>query len=255
MKVFTVLFLAHCIGDYYLQPESLAVRKSKNIGWTLLHCLIYAAVMGLSILLLGGGYIWAAAACAVTHLVIDVVKQLILNSCAKRDVLTVKGERAAFCVDQILHIAIMIAASIWATMSFDLVVPGWMAALKKIIGPDPYRIMAYGAMAVAALKPANVFVRRMLVTEKPDSDNALEAERTRIGRYIGGLERLIVLALLIFGQYGSIAIVFTAKSIARFKQLEDRDFAEYYIFGSLLSVVAAVGIFVLHRYFGAVRMR
>lgn len=255
MKVFTLLFTAHILGDYYFQPEALAVRKSRGIGWTLLHCLIYTATLAVSLIMLGGGYIWAAAVCAGTHLVIDVVKQLILNSGAKAGVLTVKGERAAFCVDQILHLGIMLAASLWATVRFGSEVPDYIVGLKQVIGRDPYRLLAYAAMALAVMKPANVFIRRMLVTEKPGEEPKHSAEQTRAGRYIGALERLIVLALLVLGQYGSIAIVFTAKSIARFKQLENRDFAEYYIFGSLLSIATAVGVFILLNYFGAAHLR
>ncbi|HOD90893.1 MAG TPA: DUF3307 domain-containing protein, partial [Thermotogota bacterium] len=34
--------------------------------------------------------------------------------------------------------------------------------------------------------------------------------------------------------------ILTAKSLARFKQLNDRDFAEYYLIGTLFSVLIAL---------------
>lgn len=255
MKAFTVLFFAHVLGDYYFQPAKLAEKKSRGIGWVLLHALIYAAVFAFTLLFLGGDYIWAVVVCAATHLVIDVVKQLILNSRARQGVLTVKGERAAFCIDQILHISIMLGSALFVTRSFELAVPPYMAAFTQTAGVDAYRLLAYASMGLAVLKPANVFVKRMLVTEKPDEKEPITvyAERKRAGAYIGGLERLLVIALLTFSQFGAIALVFTAKSIARFRQLDDREFAEYYIFGTLLSVATAIGVFVMMKLFGTLR--
>ncbi|MCR5808278.1 MAG: DUF3307 domain-containing protein [Clostridiales bacterium] len=253
MKAFTLLFLAHILGDYYFQPAKLAERKSRGIGWVLLHALIYAATFALSLLLLGGGYIWAVAICAGTHLVIDVVKQLILNARAKQGVLTVKGERAAFCIDQILHITIILASSVCVYKYFEISVPPFMDAAGKAMHIGAYRLLTYAGMGLAVMKPANVFVKRMLVTEKPDEGEpvSVTAERRRAGAYIGALERLLAIALMVFRQYGAIALVFTAKSIARFRQLDDREFAEYYIFGTLLSAATAIGVFVLLKLFGA----
>ncbi|MBO4563227.1 MAG: DUF3307 domain-containing protein [Clostridia bacterium] len=247
MKAFTLLFTAHLLGDYYFQPEKLAKAKSRSLLWVLLHAAIYAAADFATLLLLGGGYIWAVIISATTHLLIDVVKQIILNSSAKQGVLTVKGERAAFTIDQALHIAIMIAASAWVARAFDIAEPPFMAGISETLGRDAYSLIAYAAVGLAVMKPANVFIRRMLFTEKPEDKSA---EHGRAGRLIGCLERLLVIALLALKQYGSVALVFTAKSIARFRQLDDRDFAEYYILGTLLSVVTAVGAFILMKLFG-----
>ena len=49
------------------------------------------------------------------------------------------------------------------------------------------------------------------------------------------LEREIILMLGLMGQFGAIGFVLTAKSLARFKQLENKSFAEKYLVGTLLS--------------------
>lgn len=250
MREFTVLMLAHVLGDYYFQPQALAERKSRNLLWVLLHSLVYAAACALTLLFLGGGYIFAAALCAASHLIIDLVKQAVLNTLAKKDVLTIRGERTAFVIDQALHILIAFAAAYAVHSRFDTAVPPYMEHIGAAFHADAYRVLTYIVMGLAVMKPANVFIRRMLVTEKPDADPG-SGERRRAGKYIGGLERLLTVALLALGQYGSIAIVFTAKSIARFRQLDDREFAEYYIFGTLLSIVTAVGVFMIMKLFGA----
>ena len=41
--------------------------------------------------------------------------------------------------------------------------------------------------------------------------------------------------LLLNNQFGLIGFVLTAKSIARFKQMEDKNFAEKYLIGTLTS--------------------
>lgn len=60
------------------------------------------------------------------------------------------------------------------------------------------------------------------------------------GRAIGVLERAIALTLVLLGQYGALGLVVAAKSLARFKALENRDFAEYFLIGTLASLLLAL---------------
>jgi hypothetical protein len=59
------------------------------------------------------------------------------------------------------------------------------------------------------------------------------------GRVIGLLERLILFYLVLDDQFGALGFVIAAKTMARFKNLEDRNFAEYFLVGTFLSVAAA----------------
>jgi hypothetical protein len=63
----------------------------------------------------------------------------------------------------------------------------------------------------------------------------------RIGEAIGVLERLLVVTFVLTGQLAAIGFVVAAKTLARFKQLDDRAFAEYYLLGTLASVSIALG--------------
>jgi len=60
------------------------------------------------------------------------------------------------------------------------------------------------------------------------------------GKVIGILERFIILTLVLLNQYTSMAIVLMAKSIGRFDELKERDFAEYYLVGTLASISFAL---------------
>jgi len=67
------------------------------------------------------------------------------------------------------------------------------------------------------------------------------------GRAIGILERILLLPLVILGEWGGIGLILAAKSLARFKELDSRPFAEYYLIGTLTSVVVATGTGLLVR--------
>lgn len=67
------------------------------------------------------------------------------------------------------------------------------------------------------------------------------ASPVRVGATIGVLERLLIVALMLTGAQSAVGFVVAAKTIARFRQLDDRDFAEYYLLGTLASVAVAIG--------------
>ena len=68
-----------------------------------------------------------------------------------------------------------------------------------------------------------------------NKDSEDQKEIIKIGMWIGILEREIILMLGLLGQYGAIGFVLAAKSLARYKQLENKAFAEKYLVGTLLS--------------------
>ena len=61
----------------------------------------------------------------------------------------------------------------------------------------------------------------------------------RIGATIGALERLLIVGFILVGLDAAVGFVIAVKTIARFKQLDDRGFAEYYLLGTLASVSVA----------------
>ncbi len=69
---------------------------------------------------------------------------------------------------------------------------------------------------------------------------AAETQAYRMGMMIGRLERALVLTLVLFGQWGALGLVLAAKSIARFRELESQGFSDYYLIGTLWSILIAV---------------
>ena len=63
----------------------------------------------------------------------------------------------------------------------------------------------------------------------------------RIGATIGALERLLIVTFVLVNAIAAVGFVIAAKTLARFKQLDDRGFAEYYLLGTLASAAVAIG--------------
>ena len=62
----------------------------------------------------------------------------------------------------------------------------------------------------------------------------------RVGATIGVLERVLIVVFVLTGSDVAIGFVVAAKTLARFRQLDDREFAEYYLLGTLGSVAVAI---------------
>lgn len=76
-----------------------------------------------------------------------------------------------------------------------------------------------------------------------NSQTEVDAREYNAGRVIGILERwLMYLVLVSSTNYNVIAIIIAAKGFARFRQLEERAFAEYVLIGTLASTLVTIGI-------------
>ena len=66
------------------------------------------------------------------------------------------------------------------------------------------------------------------------------------GAAVGILERLIMGIFVLMGQFAAIGLIFTAKSVARYNKIsENQSFAEYYLIGSLFSMISVLVTYIL----------
>lgn len=74
--------------------------------------------------------------------------------------------------------------------------------------------------------------------------NGLESSETKTelsrGRSIGNLERLLMIIAIGLGRYEVLGFLVAAKGLIRSREFEDRNFAEYFILGSLASTTVAL---------------
>ncbi len=109
------------------------------------------------------------------------------------------------------------------------------------------RVLVYATGYIFVLEGGTEIVRGVLrplqttlrgeVAAAPES---ISPEELGTGKIIGNLERFLILTLVLLEQYTAIAFVLTAKSVARFGELDKRKFAEYYLIGTLTSTLVAI---------------
>ena len=98
------------------------------------------------------------------------------------------------------------------------------------------------------LNEANLLVRCLfrvfdLIPRKLDGNSEpvpIDSREYNAGRVIGMLERAIIYIAVLNDQFSAIGLIVAAKGFARFRQLEERRFAEYVLIGTLLSALLAV---------------
>ena len=115
---------------------------------------------------------------------------------------------------------------------------GWTAG-KWLLYAAAYWYAVAGGIGVVRLVLAQVPVREQRANDEGIGVPAGELAR---GRLIGILERALVLTLVLLGQFGALGLVVAAKALARFRGLDDRDFAEYFLIGTLASLLHAVAV-------------
>ena len=79
-------------------------------------------------------------------------------------------------------------------------------------------------------------------------DGRLDVIEMNRGRLIGNVERLILTFVVALGSYAALVFPVAAKGLIRSEDLERRDFAEYFLVGSLTSALVALCAGVIIRF-------
>jgi hypothetical protein len=106
-----------------------------------------------------------------------------------------------------------------------------------------FPLLIFGYLVLFALLTwgGNEICRLVLTisaTKTPPEDGAKIS--LRAGRTIGVLERILIFIGLIASSWEILAAVVALKTVARYKELDDRNNAEYFLIGSLASILWAV---------------
>ncbi len=125
--------------------------------------------------------------------------------------------------------------------------------LLQDVSADRFLVMT-GAFGIQ-LSTGNVLVRLVLKTTRtinPLADGAMPPTRLKGGRLLGPLERVFILALALGGQVTAASVVVAAKGLLRFPELSSRrdqerihQMTEYFLLGSFMSWLVALGSYVL----------
>jgi hypothetical protein len=111
--------------------------------------------------------------------------------------------------------------------------------------PADIRRVAVAAILGWSLLVINVpvamrLVGRLLPDEPTSRKGCGDVDPERMGATIGVLERLLIVALMPSGGSAAVGFVVAAKTLARFKELDKKRFAERYLLGTMASVIVAM---------------
>ena len=235
--IINLLLIAHIFGDFLLQTESAAVRKTKEIGIFIRHAAVYALCIGTAAFLYLdlNRAVLLAASLSLIHAGAEALSSWRIKRAKKTDDLLI------FLVPQI---ALSLAAVAAGTLVSGAAPTGFLTALIKPSAYDSLnKALILSLMYLACLSPTAVLVKtvfKKMALYRDDEEDETSENNENAGYAIGILERVIIVTLGLAGQLGTIGFVLAAKSLARFSQLSDKRFAEKYLIGTLTSVLAAL---------------
>ncbi len=233
--ILILLLIAHFLSDFQLQNQQMADGKKKKIAALVQHLILVLIPLVLLAFIFPlqnwdlFAKIWAS------HAAIDSIKYCL----TKKGIIKPAFEKAAFVLDQVLHLACILiiyqdTGSNLPTDSLLLQLPGLAQLLIQVL------------FILVVTKPVNIVFKLFFSNYQPKEGAEAPKTKAGAGALIGQLERLIMAIFLLFGQFAAIGLVFTAKSIARFDRIsKDQSFAEYYLIGSLFSIISVLIVYAL----------
>ncbi|MFS0777298.1 DUF3307 domain-containing protein [Neobacillus sp. 3P2-tot-E-2] len=277
------LILVHLIADFYMQTDEMVVDKMKNIKKHIGHHFL-VNVLVLTVFYLSSSkevsitsLIFSLLFIVSSHFMIDILKIRLL------DTLKISNEenlkRASFfMIDQLIHLGIILLAGqfflgiklagihefflngkelgttnsvlfIFIIMILATSVSGHM--IKILLGSLPNQLLTFEGKYTfknerQEAQYAKNYTGNRALTEEYNYTIFSKHDLSR-GKLIGYIERLLVIMLTFYSAYPAIGFIVAAKSIARFKQMDDRNWAEYFLLGTLTSMFIGITLGILLR--------
>lgn len=228
-----LLLVAHLIADFSLQSADWAEKKTQKFQYLAGHAFVYAVVIAaVAFLCISENVVWIPfVIIAFSHFFIDWIRIY-----ADKKYKTPAAHFSSFVIDQVLHIAI-IYVSVCA-FGLNEQTRSW---LTDLVLPVPVeQILRYALIFIIILDPASVFVKKLTIYVSGGTNNSSQKKEPSVGSIIGKLERILTVILVLCNEIGAIGFVLTAKSLARYKQLDNQSFAEKYLVGTLSSTAIAI---------------
>lgn len=217
----TKLILSHMITDFILQPKSwVDDRNEKHYasGKLYLHGFITAL---LAWILIGWQYWLVVLIIGVSHTLIDGWKSYQ------------KPTVEYFLIDQLSHLMIIIGCWYFTFIKWNDVLLAWQQLNAQ---PAVWKTITAFIFLTA---PAGILIGQLT---KQWRDKLPDAESlSNAGKWIGIVERIIILIFVLQSQYSAIGLLIAAKGIIRFNEKDRPEIkTEYLVIGTLLSIGLAI---------------
>ncbi|CCV63692.1 conserved hypothetical protein [Alteracholeplasma palmae J233] len=235
MLFLKLLLIFHILGYFYFQKDRTSlVKKEKKLLLTL-SILMYAIAF-IPLFWISNNIVLVIVtilSLSFVYYIFDLIGSKINN---------LEKEKRIFFINQIVHILFVVAFWLMLKDTFTGMDAVNSFFLQNDIQISVEKIISIILILLIIIKPAALIVEKCLPKQSSDeTESTSEKEKSEsnvnYGGIIGVLERVTIALLAILNLWSSIALVLTAKSIARFKQLEDKNFAQKYLIGTLLSLI------------------
>lgn len=225
MEIYLIkIIIAHLIGDFFLQPTSWVKdkeRKKLKSGKLYLHVFVHVVLIFVVFM---SFEVWKIAlSIGGLHLIIDALKSMFQ---------TRKNARILFFVDQVLHFSsIVLVWHIFYNGYLDI----------SFIDESKSWILISGILFLTM--PTSIVMKVIIAKWLPESDDESPKSLQNAGKYIGILERVLILIFILTNHFEAVGFLLAAKSIFRFgdlKEAQDLKLTEYVLIGTLLSFGIAI---------------
>ena len=228
--IVAILISVHLLADFLFQTSAYSEKKRKIIYFIVFEIVLLLILQFKKAIFLG-------IIISVFHFLINYIVNKLEKRFRKR-----RLKLLFFSINQLIHFVIL--TGIYYIFNLENSVSN---LYLKLEGYENFKtIILYISVFSIIFEPASVFIRKLFTSISPKTYPKENLEELKAGNIIGKLERIIIAILLLNNQFGVIGFVLTAKSIARFKQMENRDFAEKYLIGTLTSfLIVLISVLIL----------
>lgn len=265
-KLILTAFFAHLLGDYYLQSEKTLQSSLTSFRFLLKHSLIYCfpfIVLYFLVVPSSQIIIYFGSLCLVHFLIAGIAYTLNRNPVKKLFSRWKNKEFILFFGNRSLHLVAIIWIALYFYHQNLLLQPApWLASQAAALNLSILLVMRWLDLFLLIFKPASLAIVNLSkrfqppqLPQRTNRDSNPEKKEARVvtedslqsnnvygaGEMIGFLERFLMVIFLSLGQYASIGLIMTAKSIARYDKItKDGAFAEDYLIGTLASIIIAI---------------
>lgn len=272
-----VFLISHFLGDYYFQPKSLVDKKRESWKGVFCHFFVHLLLnILLSVITYGQNVLRISIVISVAHLLIDGVKKIC-------NVKFENKKFPIYFADQFLHMLSIVIICCCCANGTNLKINQKITVFLSDFSVNASWLTEKVLAIVILLKPMAITIDLFLekyksektssktgdftkstevdldintnndsenvnskILDAADDKNNDEKGLKNAGSTIGKLERLITYILASAGQFGTIGFVLAAKSITRYEKMtKEPAFGEYYLLGTLASILSAIILAVL----------
>lgn len=224
------LILAHLLADFVFQTNAMVKgKKERGIGSTqfLGHLVIVAALT--YIFLADWSNWWAPLGIGIVHGIIDWIKIKINNDTV-----------GIYIADQVAHLVSLVF--LWLILT--------QQSLGEIISLSTFELHSNVQLIIIAYivvtLPSGVLIGYLTQSWQEQLSKKKKDESLKdAGKWIGIIERVLILTFILLNQWQPIGFLLAAKSVFRFgdlKKAKEQKKTEYILIGTLLSFTLAIFI-------------